>query len=683
MAGPEQISDPRFKQFTEAVEPDTSTGDLIEGLTQVGLEGLELHQTGSLRKEIQAKRKEFLEAVDRGASGASIHDVSGDDEDDVGLTLNTEDVLRNVDTSKVTVNVTEIANMEGEIAAKVRANRQGITPIRALEVDVEAITRRYIDRFPGLAPQFQRVAQTALGTSNNLLSATMRAQEELFAQAENLANNEVEQFNRLREDAADAGFVQAIYGPTIESQAQAITQFMVLKQKEAEAALFKANEEAAAARGEVGKAQQMFNARLSTAQKVAMRGVSSAVIRALPEQYRDRGASGIIAYVNENRNNPDAMASLQRSLEAAQSAIRFQIGQSLRTSGHITESQRLAVEELQDMADAQMSVLVDVASNKRVSEEAKYQLQILKDANEFEFETVFGRPALLTQKFLQFLPVDNNLWNLWKRNEWTQGFAEDMIKFYNKGDITTRALGAGSAGSDIDVTTGDGKALVRAVDKAAVNAFAEFLNDPVAAVASDYNAQDALAGFNHNFNRMDPKEKRALLEVIGSDKWDAIADVPEVAALADKVTQWGHVKLEDAKRDFINDLGGTEMVNKWKIKIDTSLSDGKPLPGIAGMVKAGHRPIKVADLVTMKQTNAGISFGSKTVGELSSIGIDTSPENIANIQRMIASLNSIHGAGLNAYARAMGNLGTGSSREQILTDFINELIGPQEDADVQ
>ena len=91
----------------------------------------------------------------------------------------------------------------------------------------------------------------------------------------------------------------------------------------------------------------------------------------------------------------------------------------------------------------------------------------------------------------------------------------------------------------------------------------------------------------------------------------------------------------------------------------------------------------MADLVTMKQTNAGISFGSKTVGELSSIGIDTSPENIANIQRMIASLNSIHGAGLNAYARAMGNLGTGSSREQILTDFINELIGPQEDADVQ
>ncbi|MEE8114663.1 MAG: hypothetical protein V3T23_09940, partial [Nitrososphaerales archaeon] len=232
MAGPAQLSDPKFKQFTEAGSiVDTGPAKIIEGITAGTVGAITAQQKGSLRKQIQVERDKLEELRDRGLNPDDSvlgrpTDLSGDDLIDLSI----ENLLENSAADKtVDVNVRELVAMDAEIKQVQRAVQQGIAPSRALELNVEKITRRFIDRFPGLSTEFQRVAKTALGTDANLLSATMRTVQD-FERATRAATSDVETVFKA---AADAGFLQAIHGATPEARVEAVAQFLAFSQRQA------------------------------------------------------------------------------------------------------------------------------------------------------------------------------------------------------------------------------------------------------------------------------------------------------------------------------------------------------------------------------------------------------------------------------------------------------------------
>jgi len=676
-SGPPQISDPKFVQERETPVVDETTGKLIAAAAEIGVAGVTEHQTRQLRDDVTKQREDFL------GIGLDITDdpdsLLGVGDADLGsdlININIDNLIANANTEEVTVDMNEITNMTNDLAATKRAVAQGISPIRALEINTEVITRRYIDRFPGLAGQFQRVAQTALGTENNLLTATMRAQQELFNAAEAALKTQAGLENALQEAAFDAKFVLAKHGATAEIRAEATAQYLSYAQRESAMLLSQQAEDQLVLRGEVTVAQGKFNGRMRHAQNLATLDLQNAIVGLLPPELQGSGVQGFQTFIKSA--SAEELVSMQQSLDASKAAAIYQIDSRMANSGYISDSQKSSITALQDMIGSVYDVMSRSVSTKEVSEELSYQLNALTNLYGIEFQKLFGRDALFAKEFLAVVPVDSNLHQLISRNMVSQGILTRMMDFWGEGDIRTAAI-PGLIDDGFDPDSPDGQAAIAAVTNAAIGSFRQFLLDPNQALANQYEPVKMLNGLNIQFEGMSPDVKRNFLEMMGMEEWEAMMNTkvsPEIRQVIDelnhKVTEWGAVKLNDAVEDFVRDISSEGMSRNFGIRLNTS--------GVAVDASlAGHKGIPTSALVHLEEGPRGIIFTAKTVQEYDEMGIATDPKNMGNISRMIASLNNVHGQGINAWARAMGNLGTGKSRKGVLRNVLNTLSPPEKE----
>ena len=676
MAGPPQLSDPKFKQFTEAGRiVDTGAAEIVEGLSKGAVATVTAQQKGALREQVKGERKKFLELLAAGVDPEESTlgqptDLAGDELVDLSI----ENILENsISDPTVDVNVRELMAMDAEIQQAKRAVQQGVAPTRALEINVEKITRRFIDRFPGLAPEFQRVAQTALGTDQNLLSATMRTIRE-FERAQSAATSDVETVFKA---ASDAGFTQAVHGATPEARIQAVAQFLAFGQRQAVQKLAEQEEQIAISRGEITPAQRKFERRFTEIAYETSLEVAGTLATALPIQLQSSGLEGFDSALRSM--GAGDIEEVIFNLEQQKATQIFKARNALANAAYANEGTRARAEQLVEViTDLYDNVITDV-SGQRLSELSKTNLDILQNWHGIKFERILGEDALFLKNILQFIPVDSRIQNLEFRNLLEQGMIERIARMYGISHMEGAGFpGTGTfADSGFDPATSEGQGVMDVANKAMVQSFSEFIRTPEDPLSTRFEPARIMNGFNIQFEDMEFETKKQLLDMIGTDEWEnyfreAQSDpktLRSATQLAEKVIDWGAGQLQQAVDQLQREVGSADMTRKF---------------GIFSMEpqRIGFEPIVTADLVDLDRNQRGIIFRRRSNQELEAAGLEITDENIARVQRVVSALNNNVANTLNVYARSMGNLGTAGSRDSLLNEIFETLV-PRNDGDAE
>lgn len=677
MAGPRQISNPTFKQFSEAGSiVDTGLATAIEGVAKGAIVGVTEFQKDKLRTEVSEERRKFLELLAQGVDPneselGSPSDLSGDDL----LDLSIENILTNSAADPtVTVNVREVMAMDSDIQQVKRAVEQGIAPTRALEINVEKITRRFIDRFPGLSSEFQRIAKTALGTDNNLLSATMRT----IADFERATKANLSDAETVQKAAADNGFLQAIHGPTPEARATAITQFLAWSQREAVRKLAKQEEEIAIAMGEMTRAERAFERNLGEIASLTSLEVAATLTNALPLGMQSAGIGGIDAAIRSMEAGE--LQQMIFELEQQKAAQVFRAQSALASAGSANEGTRARTGQLVDLITSVYDNLITDVSGQRLSDLTKNQLDILQNWHGVKFERILGIDALFYKNIMQFVPVDQRLQNLEFRNLLEQGMIERVGRLYGIANIAGAGIpGTGAfADSGFDPNTPEGQGVVDVSNKSQIESFRDFISDPDEGLAVNFEPTRIMNGFNLQFDDMEFDTKKQLLDMLGTPQWGTYFEsaqrdpnvVKAVNELTRQVVDWGAVQLDNAVQQLLRDVSTTAMTRKFGV-LSTEPA------------RIGFELITTGDLVQLERDSQGVVFIRKTNAELEKVGLRMDQENVGRVSQIVGALNSNVANTLNAYARAMGNLGEGSSRDALLNEIFQTLVPRNVDADVR
>lgn len=667
MAGP-QLSDPKFKQFTEATAPDTSVADALVPLSNAVVTGVEAHQSSKLREEVQKERNKFLETAALGSETADDPVATTGQDDFLSLDVN---AIRQqeIDAESVTVNAREIAAMDAELQSRKRQVEQGLAPTRALEISVEQITRRYIDRFPGLATQFQAVAQRTLGTENNLLTATMRS----FEEAERLAAQQTrDQFDTLNKAAFDGGYTDAVFGATEEIRARARVAFLANQVRVQTLAGLKQQHEMAVLRGEPTVAQRKLNEVIANVSRQTMLDVGANISAVMPDRLQGGGLIGFES--NLASLQAGEMEQVVFNLENQKALQLEKIRQQIAENVNLDEVSRQRMGQLTETVAAVYDNVIESVGLGRFSEQTKHAMDILQHTSQIEFEQAFGRDALFLKNIVGVLPPGNNNANRLVNTTIDDGFIAKVMEFYDKAPLP--GIVSDATPSEIQLT-----------HKAQVAAFKEAIDPKSNALGKEaYNTSAGIRGMNVQFHDMPTGSKRELLNMVGTDEFRTFLrttplhqeDVAALNDLEDKVSRFGIVMTERAANELQREVTEPKLARLFNIKRDTDATF-KPLP--KGEKPAG--PLLTGSLVNVSNSKDGIVFTRKSTAELRALGIDTSPETMENVDRLVRTMNSNLASNLNSIAGAQANLNPNLDKQTLIANVLSELIPEEEDAEVR
>lgn len=667
MAGPPQISDPNFRQFSEAGPADTTVGDAINAITQTGSQAISNITNSNLREKVKAERERFLNLQKELGDDTDATRLNPETGEDGLIRLNVDNVIQGtLQDNTIVADARELAAMDAEIQNAKRAVQQGLSPTRALEMNVEAITRRYIDRYPGLAAEFQRTAQTALGTSNNLLTATMRSIEELQS-AQLRATDPSNVFH----DAHAAGFEEALNGATPEIRTQAVVRYMAAQRRSKQLELAENEAKLAALSGNPTIAQKKVNEMVGVYSQKVTADIAGTLAKILPPDMQASGLAGVEAAIANLQDGDLEETLLELKLQRTNHILN--VRNQLSSQVYMDENARSRIDGLVTAINGFYDGMEESISGKQLNEITKIHLQNLQNFHNLDFEQMFGPQALLLKNILSLIPVDSRLQNLDFRNRFEQSLMEDIAKQYGLTDLYgTLQLSE----SSVDPDSAAGQRVMDLTNEAMIDSFEEFLELDGEGLASNYPHARIMNGFANEFDRMAPEVKNQMLDLLGTDKWaeywhDAQRDPKLKAAtlrMKSRIENWGGVQLQSSVEQLARDAGTSDMTRRFGIFKRSELPDKDTM----GTIKL---PVLTKDLVNIKVTERGMVFTAKTPSELKAAGLDTEVENLNRINSVVSALNAKLATGLNAYARSLANIGEGNDRRIILDQVMEQLIG--------
>ena len=674
MAGPPQLSDPRFKQFSEAGKPDTGTGAAVEAALTGAANVVATDAQNRLRDEVSAERDKFNQMMSELGSDSDVRlGVPSGGQDLVDLSI--DNVIDNATAQEtITVDSREIAAATAEIRSVQNAVDQGLMPTRALEINVEAITRRYIDRYPGLTQEFQQVAQTALGTSNNLLTSTMRAYEELYRAAAS-AQDDTE---TMAERAFEDGFRNALVGATPEIRATSLANWLSWAQLEEANRLEEARAEQAALLGLPDRSQALLANTMANASRELTYTIGESIQNIMPEGEIFSGMSDVERLIP--LVDPAQSQEIIFQLETQREVVKNNLRQRFMDNVAFDDRSNAQLQSMESTIDTLYGTLIDSFSNKRVSEELGYYLSALESYNGVRFEVLFGDARVFYKNFLQFVPVDSNLHNLVFRNRLEHDLIERIERFYGMGNPA-----AVIAGSNTPMDEQEIEELTNAVDRAAINSFQQWLDNPNDEFLAEFPHQRYLNGMVQDFADMPADTKKEMLDMIGTPEFEAYAaqaaNDPAVNStireLDRQVREWGEIMLDSAVEQFQRDITSESISRRFGVfRLEATPVITPSIAGASAGTSVVRDFISVGDLLEISRGPNGIRVARKPNSELAALGIDPNDqEMLQRVSNLTTAVNNNLILGLNAYARSMGNLGTGSSRDAILNQIIEDLIG--------
>lgn len=669
MAGPPQLRDPGSpKQFSEATEPDTTTADAIEALGSIGIFGFSEFQKSKLRGEVSEQRENFLNLTEKGVDpNDPVLDPAASGEDLVNIDIPTviEDARRGGPTS-VTGDFAEVTQMATELANVKRGVAQGVTPIRALELNTEAILRRYIDRYPGLANEFQKVAQVALGTENNLLTATMRTFDEMQRAAEAAQTDQ----ERLV-DALSERFPLVKFGATEQVRSRALTQGLTILENERQLAVLNSQSELNAARGEPTIAQENFNNRMRILDSNILTQYENGIMSSLPPELQNEGifnlGASIKAIPTEER------LEVVARLEAAKAVALQSVNRFIERNSGLSQTDQQVLSNRLEFVGTLYDNAIESVQLGRLNDALAAEVSIIQNTNLREFEMVLGRHALVVEKLISLLPPGSSVINRYFNARAQQPLGNDMLRFLG---ITSQRTVLESLGHDPDER--DNKELIDTFNIATVDALRDAVFNPENPnVQKGFDPVSGLKAIDIEFAEAPPEVKRKMLDLLGEEEFVEFfnqQDAPTratIKSIAQQTAEWGGLLTNRFTEEMLRDISSPLMARQFQIKPEGGFGFRPPQEGDSE--RTG--PILVQDVVNLTIDERGLRASRKDVNELINLGIAVDAENLANIQRMVAVLNNQLITGMNSYARAISKLDEGADREQIVREAIAQVSG--------
>lgn len=675
-----QLPDPQFKQFSEAGKVDNSGAMLVEAVGTAAQQAFTLSQKDKLRKEVADARDKF-DAMALGLGEES--EVTDGIPTSVSTDPNNfskskkEVVLGSLAEEDVTFDAREVKALESEIAATQRGVQQGLAPTRALEINVETILRRYIDRYPGLTQEFQQVAQTALGTDSNLLAASFNAYKAAEKRAAQVKSPE----ETAIDAAVEAGFPSARFGLTPEERNLGLLKWRTWVSYSEAAIQAKAQAEVAHAQGAPSIADQNVNRYMQAFGRKTFAGVGEVLASAMPgvDSFSDL-RSGITVM------DPTAVQQTQLALRTAKagllSNLRLEAGDVVNIGN---EEHGRYLNNLETQIGAIFDAVIESVSTQTISEETEYQLNVLENLHDFDFEQTFGPERAFYEGLYQFLPAGNrSLQDLVLKNALvaTSGLHEKLSRYWGVAPLEAALVGVGGE-SSIDPNSNEGKAVIDAANNGAINGFENFLGDPVKYLNQQYDPVKWMRGFNMQFEDMEVGTRNKLLDMVGTPEWETFLEgskgTPEIGQAAtdlhQKVQDWGITMINASKEQLVRDVTSTSMTTRFNI---TKLPSHDPFWQKEGNSFSSQIP--VGDVVKIVRTRDGLQVQRKTDKELANIGINMEHEpTVKGINELVRSVNNNLATNINSYARAIGNLGKGDTMDTTLDLIITDIVGAEDE----
>lgn len=659
------LSDPRYTQYSEATPPDDSIARGIEGLTNVAVTSITEQQKSALRDEVRAAREEFDNSLTE--EDVVVDPVSGSSPEDL-INIPMANVVDNeVAKDTIDVNVREIAAMDGELKGVKRAVNQGLAPTRALEIKVEEITRRYMDRFPGLSTDFQRVAQQALGTDSNLLAASLNAAKD----AERLARQQVETQEELFNQAAvKAGYGLAVHGATETIRAQARIAYLTSLQKEQQIGLLKQDAELAALQGQPTRAAMAANQIIAATSENMMGVVRNDFVNALPEALRSGGIQGIQAAVEAVP--PEQRTGIIAELEAQKAVRMFEAQEAIATTTYADEATRARATNLANTIGALYDNMIESVSTGRLNEQMANDANIMANSNAYSFEKAFGMDKLFLNHIYAALPVTGSVQN--------QAFHQQVQRQYLP--QLADKLGFESASSVLRGTPVEGdEEFIDKVNSANVSSMRSFLNGEEGSM--DFNPNRSLAAMEIEFVKMKTGTKKQMLDTLGDPKFKEFLDnnkfTPEeqdkLDSLHTKIQAYGYRMTDRLAAELVRDLTEPRLRSQFYIKRTTE--------GTFRAAKPGEEtgPLLTGDLVNVENGPHGLVIRRKSKAELEKLRVATDPDNLAKIDSMVQAMNRNLTSGLNSYTKALSNINPTNTQASLTAQILAEAVPT--DAEVQ
>ena len=598
MAGPPQLNDPRLKQFSEAGSvTDTSAAELTEGLANVGQTLLTTKLKSDLRSEVADQRERFLTTIAEAEELGVEPEITQSPDDNELLEFDVPAVIEStIDDDTITMSKNEVLGMAQEVDEQKRAVVQGMLPTRALEINVEAITRRYIDRYPGLTTEFQRVAQVALGTDSNLLASTMN----YYEQEMNRARTEVEeQQSQLAALAVDAGFIGAISDDPME-RAEALQRFKAYSDTMVKDKMLEVEESIAKRKGQPTRAQRATTQRLQGYN--AMNWME---------------ARNNIADITGQLNWVEDPGSLWRGLDPTKEAeLMFRIDAT--KTAHLNEARELmeANISLDDSNRARMNAYLDElgslydsfkesVTNKALTEPLEYYLRAMQAENERAFETVLGRQRVFSKHILAMI-ADGNLQNKWFEVLMTRGPEGNTLltaaEFLGSTEEEIRSLGFNPS---------EEREVRGAIVSGTVEGYLEFIGNPTDPVYQGFNPAGTLRFLENTYHDLSEEEKRRMFQALTDRNWHTrMNSLPDSAP--EKATM---VRISKMAQEW-----GEGVILSTVAQLDAQMSDIQ----LTSRTNYGTE-VTVRDLVDVSLNNGQLSVTPVSDAELKALGLNPGP----------------------------------------------------------
>jgi hypothetical protein len=678
MAGPPQISDPSFEQFSAAGPADTGTGEAVAAIGKGVADVITAQQTHSLRSQVKGQRQDFLEMLGNlKEAGIDPNDpvLSPEAGQDGFISLDVDTVVA-LAANNTQGDQIELQAMTGEIAAHKRAVEQGITPNRALELNVEKITRQYIDRFPGLSRQFQAIAQTALGTENNLLTTTMRTIDEA-ARAAEAGDAQQEAFlNEL------AKVNPRVLSPNQNTREEAIVSALTILRNREQTAIIESADELRKRQGGVSVAGIAINNAMAIKNSNAMVQYSEDLMSVVPPELQDGGFVALNSSYN-SLSDEQRIEAIDKMKFRKQAAIKEYL--ELTNMFELDEGQRSTMNAHIDVLSSHYDSAIESLELKSLSGLVESTLDIVANSNLREWEVTMGRDALVAEKFLKHLPPNHSLRNKYINDREQSAILPMMLAFAGRIPLEEQLELSG-------VPKNDAKDLIDVFNVANVNAIRDVLRDPNTGHAAVADSNRMLRAMDKQFLTATDTAKKAMLDLVADPQFKEHyrnADVTTrqaMKSLTQNIGGYGAEVLEQMTKDTLNSVASPDMVREFGIRRAGVIgpTSESPSGGILGLGSAAPSDVQTGQLVRFSINANGVSVAVKSNEELAALGVDTSTENLQRINRMVNTWNRRGLSDYNSYLRAIDQLDAGLTRDQLskLVLGLNQEEEPT-DADVR
>jgi hypothetical protein len=659
------LPEPGFKQFSEAGPVDTGTGEAVAAAGASLAKTVAVAQGGSLRDKVAQQRAEFLTLADElrvagvDQSEARVANKLGPN----GSIAFNLDVDAIVNASAVgeggltQITEVELENMAGEIASVKRGTEQGITPQRALEINVETITRKYIDRFPGLSRQFQNIAQGALGTSNNLLTATMRTYDEL-ARANAAGKTRIEL--AAAQMATDFPLTQI---GSQEARERAVFNALTTMKLTEQADLLKASNDLAKERGLPGIPEAAFAESMTIQDGFALVDLQTNITMALPPQLREQG---VIAAGSSDTWTDQERIEAASHLEVARDMMVARY-QHIGLDQELTTQMQTQLTSKTDYLASLYNQAIESVTGGKKSEQLELSLGLIVNQNLREFESVLGRDALVLSKIASLFPpgssIANDAFNTMAATQLMARMAA-FAGIMSLEDLLVRE------GTDPDSPVN--QALINAYNVGNVEALRTMIFEPEAAGTSQADKTIHIRAMSKQFRTATPEAKRAMLDLVGTEEFqdDFKGADPEtqeaMRSMSNEAAAYGGAMIEQLGQEASMDIAGFDMRRRWDIRLKGETNKANPFDFQS---KEGSN-ITTGQLVNYTIDDKGIRITPKSVAQLRELGVETDQENLNNIAQMVAAWDSKLISNINSYAHAAERIGP-VDRESIVRKALN------------